>query len=281
MPGLLAFHAHPDDECTSTGGVLHTYAARGEQVVVITATDGAEGEVHNYDNPEEIQARLAEVRRDEIGAALSILGVDHHQFLGYRDSGMMGTEPNSHPDAFWNADLMEATARLVRHIRAYQPEVMVIYDPFGGYGHPDHINVHRIGMAAYVGSVDLARFPLEGDEVPWQPAKLYWTTWPRSRSKAFADLRLEAGMIDQEQHERMQNAGTPDEAISAFIDVTDVLDIKEKALRAHRSQIPEDWFLFSIPEEMRPEVLGFESFVKIFDRTNSAAKEDDLFTGLR
>ena len=247
----------------------------------MTATDGAEGEIHNYDDPDAIKPRLAEVRREEIAAALSILGVDHHEFLGYRDSGMMGTEPNSHPEAFWNADLMEATARLLHHVRRYQPEVMVIYDPFGGYGHPDHINVHRIGMAAYAGALDLSRFPLDDGQEVWQPQKLYWVTWPRSRAQMFAKLRLEAGMIEQEEFDRAQYAGTPDDEISAFIDVTPVLDIKEKALRAHRSQIPDDWFLFAIPEELRPQVLGYESFVKIFDKTDSPRKEDDLFTGLR
>jgi N-acetyl-1-D-myo-inositol-2-amino-2-deoxy-alpha-D-glucopyranoside deacetylase len=281
MPGLLAFHAHPDDECSSTGGTLHTYVDRGEQVVVITATDGAEGEIHNYEDPESLKPRLAEMRREEMAAAMSILGVEHHEFLGYRDSGMMGEPSNAHPDAFWNADFMEATEKLVRLIRTYTPEVMTIYDPFGGYGHPDHINVHRIGMAAYTGAPDLSRFPLQGDETDWQPQKLYWTTWPRSRARAFADFRLEAGMIDEEDHARMQHAGTPDEHISAFIDVSDVIDVKEKALRAHRTQIPEDWFLLNIPEEMKPQLLGRESFVKVFDRVGAPAQETDLFTGLR
>ena len=117
MPGLLAFHAHPDDEVTSTGGTLAKYAAAGEQVVVVTATDGAEGEVHNYPNPDEIKDRLAEVRAGEIVAALDILGVEHHEFLGYRDSGMMGEPTNQHPDCFWAADFDEAVGRMVKLIR--------------------------------------------------------------------------------------------------------------------------------------------------------------------
>lgn len=281
MPGLLAFHAHPDDECSSTGGTLHTYATRGEQVVVVTATDGSEGEVHNYDDPDAIKPKLAAVRREEIAAAMSILGVEHHEWLGYRDSGMMGEESNKHPEAFWTSDFMEATGRLVRLIRRYQPEVFVIYDPFGGYGHPDHINVHRVGLAAYWGAPDISRFPLEGAEEPWQPKKVYWVTWPRSRSSTFAQLRYDAGLIDDEQYERMRNAGTPDENISCFIDINPVLDVKEKALRAHRSQIPEDWFMFQVPDEYRPNLLGRESFVKVFDSTDAPDKEDDLFAGLR
>ena len=281
MSGLLAFHAHPDDEGTSTGGTLHRYVTRGEQVVVVTATDGAEGEIHNYDDPDAIKPRLAEVRRDEIAAAMSILGVEHHHFLGYRDSGMMGEGSNDHPECFWRADFMEATARLIHHIRRYQPEVMVIYDPFGGYGHPDHINVHRVGMAAYAGEPDLSRFPLDEGEVVWQPSKLYWVTWPRSRARQFARVRLEAGLIDQEEHDRMQYAGTPDEDITCFVDIVDIIDVKEKALRAHRSQIPEDWFMLNVPDEVKPQVLGRESFVKVFDRTDSIGREEDLFEGLR
>ncbi len=281
MPGLLAFHAHPDDEVSSTGGTLHRYVTAGEQVVVVTATDGAEGEIHNYDDPDSIKPRLAEMRRDEIAAAMSILGVEHHRFLGYRDSGMMGEASNAHPDSFWQADFMEATARLIRHIRAFQPEVMVIYDPFGGYGHPDHVNVHRVGMAAYAGAPDLSRFPLEEAESVWQPSKLYWVTWPRSRTRKFAQLRFEAGMIDQEAFDRMQNAGTPDEHVTCFIDIVEFLDVKEKALRAHRSQIPEDWFMLTVPEELKAETLGKESFVKVFDRTGGVGREDDLFAGLR
>ena len=281
MPGLLAFHAHPDDESSSTGGTLHLYAKRGEQVVVITATDGAEGEIHNYDDPESMQPHLADFRREEMAAAMSILGVEHQEFLGYRDSGMMGEESNRHPDSFWNADFMEATEKLVRLIRKYTPEVMTIYDPFGGYGHPDHINVHRVGMAAFAGAADLARFPLEEGEEPWQPLKLYWTTWPRSRAMAFAEYRFSADMMTEEEFARAQHAGTPDEDISCFIDVSAHLDLKEKALRAHRTQIPDDWFLLNIPEEMKPKLLGREAFVKIFDRTDAPNREDDLFAGLR
>jgi N-acetyl-1-D-myo-inositol-2-amino-2-deoxy-alpha-D-glucopyranoside deacetylase len=281
MPGLMAFHAHPDDEVTSTGGTLATYAERGEQVVVVTATDGAEGEIHNYEDPESIKPQLAEVRRQEIAAALTALGVGHHEFLGYRDSGMMGTESNSHPDCFWQADFMEATGRLIRHLRAYTPEVLIIYDPFGGYGHPDHINVHRVGLAAYWGAIDLGRFPLDGEEKPWQPSKVYMTSWPRSRTRRFAELRFEAGTIDREQYERMQHSGTPDEQITAWMDVTPQIDKKLAAFRAHRSQIPEDWFLLSVPEEDRPLVMGRESFVRVFNHVDAPAIEDDLFAGLR
>ncbi len=281
MPGLLAFHAHPDDETTSTGGTLAVYSDRGEQVVVVTATDGAEGEIHNYDNPADLHPELPALRAKELADALAILGVPHHEFLGYRDSGMMGTPANGDERNFWNADFMEATGRLIRLIRRYQPEVVVIYDPFGGYGHPDHIQVHRVGLAAFWGASDLGRFPLEDGESLWQPAKLYWSAWPRSRVKAFADVRLASGSITEEEHARMAEGGTPDDAIDAWIDVHDVFQRKEDAWRAHRTQIPEDWFFFQIPAADRPEVFGLESFVRVFSSVPAPDREDDLFAGLR
>jgi N-acetyl-1-D-myo-inositol-2-amino-2-deoxy-alpha-D-glucopyranoside deacetylase/mycothiol S-conjugate amidase len=281
MPGLMAFHAHPDDEVISTGGVLSRYSAAGEQVVVITATDGAEGEIHNYDDPDSIKPTLADVRAKEIAAAMDILGVPHQEFLGFRDSGMMGDESNKHPDCFWQADFMDATGRLVRKVRKYQPDVMVIYDPFGGYGHPDHINVHRIGMSAFAGSADLARFPLEDGEESWTPSKLYWVAWPRSRSQFVARSRFDAGHIDETELERALQGGTPDEHIHAVIDVVDLIDVKLAALKAHRSQIPADWFLLTVPDEVRPVIMGRETFVRVFSHVAAAPKEDDLFAGLR
>jgi LmbE family N-acetylglucosaminyl deacetylase len=281
MPGLMAFHAHPDDEVISTGGILSRYSEAGEQVVVVTATDGAEGEIHNYEDPEGVRHRLAEIRAEEVKSALGVLGVAHHEFLGYRDSGMMGTDANAHPDCFWQADFMEATGRLVRHIRRYRPEVLVIYDPFGGYGHPDHINVHRIGLAAFYGAGDLGRFPLADGEEVWEPQKLYWTTWPRSRVVRVTELRLAMGRATEEDLERARHSGTQDEHIDTWIDVRDRVDLKEKALRAHRSQIPDDWFLLAVPDDVRPEVMGRESFVRVFSRVEVPDVEDDLFAGLR
>lgn len=277
----MAFHAHPDDEAISTGGVLARYSAAGEQVVVVTATDGAEGEIHNYDDPEEIKPLLAEYRAREVRDALDALGVKHHEFLGYRDSGMMGADSNENPEAFWQSDFMDATGRLVRLIRSYQPEVMIVYDPFGGYGHPDHINVHRVGLAAWQGATDLGRFSAAGHGEAWAVSKLYWTTWPRSRIRQFAQSRMAAGDMTQEEFDELSESGTPDEDIHTWIDVSDRLDQKEKALRAHRTQIPDDWFLLSIPDELKPHVLGTETFVRVFSRVTTTHVESDLFAGLR
>ena len=285
MPGLLAFHAHPDDEVIATGGTLARYAEAGEQVVVVTATDGAEGEIHNYEDPHSLIPKLAEMRAEEVAAALAILGVKHHEFLGYRDSGMMGTDANQHPKAFWQADLIAATARLVTLIRRYQPEVMVVYDPFGGYGHPDHIQVHRVGVAAFFGGRDLGWYPLAEGEEYWTPRKLYWNAWGRQRMKAITALRSDDDAAeedaDDDSYFSRQDRGFPDEEISAIIDVSDYLDRKVAALRAHRSQIPNDWFLLTVPDEVRREFFGTESFVRLFSSVESQLPETDLFSGLR
>lgn len=278
MPGLLSFHAHPDDEVIQTGGVLAQAASEGRPTMVLTATDGAEGEIHNYDDPNEIRPRLAEVRAVEVEAALALLGVGEHAFLGYRDSGMMGEETNFHPDCFWQADFDDAVGRVIRHIRQFRPDVMTIYDPYGGYGHPDHIQVHRVGLAAIWAAPDLARYPLAEGEEPWLVPKVYWSTWPRSRRRRFAEIRLAAGEITQEEYDAASVSGTPDELLT-MIDTSRWVDTKLAALKAHRSQIPDDWFMLRVDEDMRDEVVGLESFYRVH---TSVAVEDagDLFTGL-
>ncbi|HUF96470.1 MAG TPA: PIG-L family deacetylase [Acidimicrobiia bacterium] len=278
MPGLLAFHAHPDDETIAMGGTMAKYASAGKPVVVVTATDGALGEVHNYDDPGPIKERLAEVRAEEIRAALDILGVKDHEFLGYRDSGMMGWETNHHPNCFWQADHQEAARRLVSLIRKYRPEVMTIYDPHGGYGHPDHINVHRIGIDAFYASDDEMRFPLSKGEEGWRPAKLYMTARPRTRMAAWAEMRLSEGSIDAETAERMRQSGVPDDLVTCLVDVREYIETKLNALRAHRTQIPPDWPMLTVPEDRKDEVLGREAFVRVFGPTG--AVETDLFEGI-
>jgi N-acetyl-1-D-myo-inositol-2-amino-2-deoxy-alpha-D-glucopyranoside deacetylase len=279
MPGLLAFHAHPDDEVTATGGTLAKYAAAGEQVVVVTATDGAEGEVHNYDNADEVKAHLAEYRAREVAAALEILGVPHHEWLGYRDSGMMGEPSNDHPECFWQASFTEATGKLVHLLRHYRPEVMVIYDPFGGYGHPDHVNVHRVGLAAFHAARDLARYPLDEGDEEWRPRALYWNVWPRSRVAQRARLRHEAGQITPEEYELQSKGGYPDEDVDVWLDVSAHWEQKVAAWRAHRTQIPEEWFSNWLSDGDDPaSVFGTEAFVRIAGPSGAA---DDLFAGLR
>jgi N-acetyl-1-D-myo-inositol-2-amino-2-deoxy-alpha-D-glucopyranoside deacetylase len=281
VPGLLAFHAHPDDESLSMGGTLARYADAGEQVVVVTATRGEVGEIHNHDDPESLRPRLAEVREAELHAACSLLGVSKVEILGYRDSGMMGTADNDHPAAFWRADFMEAVARLVRVIRRYRPEVMTAYDPYGGYGHPDHIQVHRVGTAAFYGAADVGRFPPEEGEEPWQPAKLYWATWPRERTRRMRQMMAVTGAISQEEAGREPDSGTMDQHITTYLDVASWFDRKWAAVVAHRTQIGDgSWFL-ALPEEVRREGFSREAFILVSSRAAAPAEAPDLFAGLR
>ncbi|MCB2222577.1 MAG: PIG-L family deacetylase [Actinobacteria bacterium] len=280
MPGLLAFHAHPDDESLSMGGTLARYADAGEHVVVVTATNGEVGEIHNHDDPESIRDRLGEVRLEELAAATGILGVESER-LGYRDSGMMGTADNGNPRCFWQADFMEAVGRLVAVIRRHRPEVVTCYDPYGGYGHPDHIQVHRVGTAAFFGAADIGRFPPGGGEEPWQPSKLYWATWPRERSRRSREAMLAMGRITPEEAAREPGHGTRDEDITTRLDVRDWFDRKWEAVLAHHTQIAADSWFRALPEEVRREGFGIETYQMVFDRTGSDPAAPDLFSGLR
>jgi N-acetyl-1-D-myo-inositol-2-amino-2-deoxy-alpha-D-glucopyranoside deacetylase len=281
MPGLLSFHAHPDDESLAMGGTLARYAAAGEQVVVVTATRGEVGEIHNHADPDDLRPRLGEIRTEELHTACRILGVSHVELLGYRDSGMMGTEDNHHADSFWDADFMEAVGRLVRVIRRYRPDVMTAYDPYGGYGHPDHIQVHRVGTAAFFGAADVGRFPADDGEEAWQPAKLYWSTWPRARTREVRRVMAEAGQIPTEEAEREPAHGTRDEDITTWLDVRPWFDQKWEAVLAHHTQIAEDSWFRTLPDDVRREGFGRETFVRVFSRTDDPAETPDLFSGLR
>ena len=263
------------------GGALARYAAAGEQVVVVTATRGEVGEILNHDDPESLRESLGEVREAELRAACSLLGVTTVELLGYRDSGMAGTPDNDHPGAFCRADFMEAVGRLVRLIRRHRPEVLTAYDAFGGYGHPDHIQVHRVGTAAFFGAADAGRFPLEEGEEPWQPAKLYWVTWPRERTRQRRRAAAEAGEIPAAEAEVEPDTGTMEEHISTFLDVGPWFDAKWAAILAHRTQIAETGWLLTIPEEVRRSAFSREAFIRAFSRVASPEDAPDLFAGLR
>jgi LmbE family N-acetylglucosaminyl deacetylase len=178
--GLLLVHAHPDDECTSTGGLIARTIDEGLRVDLVTCTGGEEGEIHDPDlDPEEAKPRLREIRREELECSVRALGGGKLRLhlLGYRDSGMMGTPSNDRADVFWRADLDGAIGKLVRIVREARPAVMVSYDENGNYGHPDHINAHRIAVGAWEAAADPQRYPDVGR--PHAVAKLYQTAFNR------------------------------------------------------------------------------------------------------
>jgi N-acetyl-1-D-myo-inositol-2-amino-2-deoxy-alpha-D-glucopyranoside deacetylase len=280
---LLLVHAHPDDETVGSGATMALYAAAGVQVTLVTCTLGEEGEIHV---PE--LAGLAAAEADQLGgyrigelrAACAGLGVQDLRFLGgagrYRDSGMMGLATNGHPRAFWQADLDEAAGMLVEVMREVRPDVMITYDDNGFYGHPDHIQAHRVAMRA----AELAG--VEG----CAPAKIYWTAMPRSvleaGIEAFAAARDNpfegVGDVDDFPF------GTPDEHIAARIDGTDFSVAKVTAMRAHATQIPENSWLYALAGDFGHEFMGVEYYTLAVGHkgpgTGRYGWEADLFAGL-
>lgn len=281
MSGLLALHAHPDDESLSMGGTLAKYAAAGEHVVVVTATGGEVATIFNHDDPESLRSRLKDIRQEELQAAAEILGLSALESLDYRDSGMMGSDSNSDPECFWQADFMEAVGRLVRIVRRHQPEVMTAYDPFGGYGHPDHIQVHRVGTAAFFGAGDVGRFPADDYGDPWEPDRLFWATWPRERARRARRLMVEMGQIEPEEAAREPEHGTRDEDITTSIDVREFFDRKWNAVLAHHTQIAADSWFRTMPDDLRREGFGRETYILVFSRSEMPSGAADLFAGLR
>jgi mycothiol conjugate amidase Mca len=277
---LMAVHAHPDDESITTGGVLATAAARGITTAVVTCTGGEVGEISDpaLATPE----NLGEVRARELAEALRLLGVAHGESLGYRDSGMMGTPDNDHPRCFWQADLDRATGKLVAIVRRLRPDVLVAYNENGDYGHPDHIQAHRIAVAAYHAAGDPARYPDQG-LAPWVPRKLYYSAWPRSQSERMRRIMEEAGISPDAEGEgdTEEEWGTPDELITTVVDISSRVDAKLAALAAHRTQMgPNTWF-GKIPTAVWRRAWAAEHFVRAHSRVPTPDKEDDLFAGLR
>ena len=278
MSGLLSFHAHPDDESISMGGILASVAAAGTPVTVVTATRGEAGEIHNRQDADKVRDRLGEIRTAELISALQVLGVGEPVFLGYRDSGMMGTPENQHSDAFWRADFFEAVGRLVRIVREHRPEVVTSYDPFGGYGHPDHIQVHRIGTAAYWAAADVGRFPATDYGEPWMPSKLYWATWSRDRMikvRRQMTSDLGAGVEADEP-----SAGSLEGHITTTIDIGEVFDLKHQALLCHDTQFSADSWIRTLPSDVLRGFIGFESLTLVHSAVECAADDPNLFAGI-
>lgn len=260
------------------GGTLASLAAAGIPVTVVTATRGEAGEIHNRDDADEVRDRLGEIRTSELIAALEVLGVGEPVFLGFRDSGMMGTPQNQHPEAFWRADFFEAIGRLVRIIREHRPEVVTAYDPFGGYGHPDHIQVHRIGTAAYWAAADVGRFPVGDYGEPWMPSKLYWTTWSRDRMiKVRRQMTSDLGVgVEAEE----PAAGSLEGHITTTIDVGEMFDLKHRALLCHDTQFAADSWIRNLSSDMLRGFIGFESFTLVHSSVECAPDDPDLFAGI-
>ena len=279
--GLMCVHAHPDDECIQTGGTLLRAAAEGIRTAVVTCTGGERGEIHNMDEAEN-RPRLREVREQELTRALEILGAGAPRFLGYVDSGMMGTDGNDDPESFWQANVDEAVARMVAQIREFKPDVLVGYDAFGGYGHPDHIQTHRVALLAAEAAAIPVMYPEAGDA--WRVRKVYFATLPKSAIFTATELLAERGLPSPfGEYERIEDIpmGTPDEYLGAVIDVTQHLTEKVDALHQHQSQLDPSSFFLNIPEDFQEAAYGTEWFIRHRSDVPAQGVEDDLFAGLR
>jgi LmbE family N-acetylglucosaminyl deacetylase len=280
---LLVVYAHPDDESFSMGGTLAKAAAQGRHTVLICATKGEAGEIHDPDlDPEAARQRLAEIREGELRRACAILNIAELHFLGYRDSGMVGTPENDDPRNFHNANLEEATERVVRHIRQAKPHVVVTSNERGDYGHPDHLAAHKVTLAAVAAAADPARFP--NQELPaWQVQKLYYPALPRSYFVRMGEMLrahgIEAPFANQQQM-NLDDITVPDEQITTRIVIGEFLRKKREALLAHRTQVGTDSWLFKLPAEIVDDFFAMETFTRVQAHIPIPEQEDDLFAGL-
>jgi LmbE family N-acetylglucosaminyl deacetylase len=263
MATMVSFHAHPDDECIQTGGVMRKAYEDGHRVVLVVATRGEVGEVPDgflSDGEPLWQRRVAETHE-----SAEILGAKRVEFLGYVDSGMMGTPTNDEPGSFWAAPVEEAARKLAAILREENADVLTIYDDNGNYGHPDHIQVHRVGVRA----AELVGTP-----------RVYQATMNRDyflRSmRELGERAREAGVEVPDISER--EIGKPESEITAAVDVGAYLEFKRRAMRAHASQISEQSFFLSMPDEVFTTTFGTEWFIR--HGYGPGITETDLMAGL-
>jgi LmbE family N-acetylglucosaminyl deacetylase len=283
---LLAIFAHPDDEAFGTGGTLARYAGEGVRVALVCATRGEAGAIADPSlaTPE----TLGQVREAELRCAAEALGISEVLFLGYRDSGMAGTSENEDPRAFVNAPAEEVVPRLVGIIRRLRPQVVVTFEPNGGYGHPDHIAIHRHTVAAFHAAGDPDRYPDQGAALrpgsvqAWRPARLFYTAIPRS---FFVQMRERLGAlgVDTGEFARFEERGAtgwPDEEIHVALDVSATIEVKWAALQCHRTQFGPDNLFRRLPEHMLKEMMTREHFALAWPEPAPGLRLPELFAEL-
>jgi N-acetyl-1-D-myo-inositol-2-amino-2-deoxy-alpha-D-glucopyranoside deacetylase len=275
---LLAVFAHPDDEAFGTGGTLAQYAAAGVDATLVCATRGEVGEIADpsFASPE----TLGSVREMELECAAQTMGVGRVIFLGYRDSGMVGTPENDDCRNFINAPEGEVVVRLVAIIRQTRPQVVVTFEPNGGYGHPDHLAVHRHTVRAFHLAGDPAVYPELG--AAWQAERLFYTAIPRSfflrMREEMVGLGMDTGDFDRRLDENMP--GWPDEAVNVTLDVTDTVEEKWDALNCHQTQFGPGNLFRRLPEETAKALMSREYFALAWPQAEPGLHLAGLFEGL-
>ncbi|HEX3566735.1 MAG TPA: PIG-L family deacetylase [Acidimicrobiales bacterium] len=247
MATIVFFHAHPDDEVTTTGGTIARLAAEGHRVVLVTATRGELGEV-----PEGLLAEgeaLPDRRAEELAESCRVLGIARQVFLGYGDSGMAGEDSNTSPGAFAAADVVEAARVLAGILREERADVLVAYDEHGGYGHPDHVMVHRVGLRA----AELADTP-----------RVFMATVDRTYLQDLMPSVQGTGLeVTPEMTAMFETIGVPGARVTTEIDVRGYLDVKRSAMRAHASQIGDTGFFLAMSDDVFTAVWGNEWYVRV------------------
>ena len=280
---LLLVHAHPDDETIGNGVTMAKYATAGTQVTLVTCTRGEEGEVllsELANLASDKDDKLGEQRIIELKNAMHELGIKDYRFLGapnkkWRDSGMMGTQQNDRNDVFWQTDLDEAALELVKIILEIKPQVLITYDEFGGYGHPDHIKAHRVAMRAAELAIDQG----------WQISKIYWNTTPRSVVQEGIEKMKEVGsdFFGAESVEDLPWA-KPDELVTTVINAPEFVPQKLAAMKAHATQISIDGPFFALSNNLGLEVWGDEYYTLVKGEVaapfDAKGRELDIFAGV-
>lgn len=277
---VLLVHAHPDDETINNGATMAMYAQLGASVTLVTCTRGEEGDIlvpeltHLASSAED---KLGDHRINELADAMKALGIKDHRFLAegektYRDSGMMGTEPNNRPDVFWQADIEEASNYLVSVIEEVKPHVLITYDEIGGYGHPDHIQAHRVAMRA-------------SEKANWQIQKIYWNTMPKSvLAESMAKMKeIGSDFFGAESVDDLPFA-KDDKFVTTLVDGNSHVEQKMAAMKAHLTQISVDGPFFALSNNLGLQVWGHEYYTLVrgnkSEPFDEAGRETDIFSGV-
>ena len=281
---LLLVHAHPDDETINNGVTMAKYAVEGVHVTLVTCTRGEEGEVlvESLKNlASDKDDKLGDHREIELKDAMIELGISDFRFLGspnkkWRDSGMIGAPQNEHKDVFWQSDLDEAANELVKVILEIKPQVMITYDEFGGYGHPDHIKAHQVAMRAAEISANQG----------WQITKIYWNTMPRSVLQTSIDKMKEVGseFFGAESADEMPFA-KDDELVTSVVKAQEYVPQKLAAMKAHATQISVDGPFFALSNNLGLSVWADEYYTlvkgEIAPPFDENGRELDIFAGVK
>ncbi len=277
---FLFVHAHPDDETINNGATMAQLVSQGQDVHVLTCTRGEEGEIlvaELADLASNAKDQLGKHRENELKNAMKILGVRNFSFLGgneieFRDSGMMGTSANQRPDNFWNCDFEKAVEICAKLICEIKPDVLITYDEFGGYGHPDHIQTHRVAMAA-----------AQKASSEWEIPRIYWNAMPKSlMEEAIEKLKSQGIVIPGMESSEDLGFLVDDGLITTHIDATDFTEQKISAMLAHQTQISKDGEFFQLANTLGNQIFGHEYYVLVKgergNNLDAKGRESTLFS---